>query len=47
MKKGDDDLRNAIGEGLKAVQASGAQKAIFEKYGVDPTLQAPAETKTN
>jgi polar amino acid transport system substrate-binding protein len=47
IKKGDDDLRNAITDGLKAVQASGGQKAIFEKYGLDPALQFSAEAKTN
>jgi polar amino acid transport system substrate-binding protein len=47
IKKGDDDLRNAITDGLKAVQASGGQKAIFEKYGLDPALQFSAESKTN
>lgn len=47
MKKGDEDLRKALLDGLTAVQAKGEQKKIFEKYGVDPTLQLPAEIKTN
>ncbi|MEA2934539.1 MAG: polar amino acid transport system substrate-binding protein [Variibacter sp.] len=47
IKKGDDDLRNAIADGLRAVQARGGQKAIFEKYGMDPSLEVPGEAKTN
>lgn len=47
MKKGDEDLRKAVLDGLTAVQAKGEQKKIFEKYGVDPALQLPAEIKTN
>lgn len=47
MKKGDEDLKKALLEGLTAVQASGEQKKIFERYGVDVDLMLPAEIKTN
>ena len=47
IKKNDKDLLNGIADGLKAIQAAGIQKAIFEKYGVDPALIHPAEAKTN
>lgn len=47
MKKGDDDLRKALLDGLTAVQASGEQKRIFDRYGVDADLLLPAEIKTN
>ena len=46
VKKGNDALSSALLDGLKAVQASGAQKAIFAKYGVDPSLELAAELKT-
>jgi polar amino acid transport system substrate-binding protein len=46
VKKGNDALSAAMLDGLKAVQASGGQKAVFAKYGVDPALELPAELKT-
>lgn len=46
IKKGNDALSSALLDGLKAVQASGGQKAIFAKYGVDPALELAAELKT-
>lgn len=46
LKKGNTELSSAMLEGLKAVQASGGEKAIFAKYGVDPALELPAELKT-
>jgi len=46
VKKGNDALSSALLDGLKAVQATGGQKAIFAKYGVDPALELAAELKT-
>jgi polar amino acid transport system substrate-binding protein len=46
IKKGNDELIRAVSDGLKAMQASGKQKAIFTKYGVDPTLEAPTTLLT-
>jgi polar amino acid transport system substrate-binding protein len=46
VKKGNDALSSALLDGLQAVQAAGAQKAIFSKYGVDPSLELAAELKT-
>ena len=46
LKKGDTDLLNAVYDGLQALQANGTEKAIFEKYKVDPNLQIPATIKT-
>ncbi|MCW1838895.1 ABC transporter substrate-binding protein [Prosthecomicrobium hirschii] len=45
VKNGNDELLKAIYEGLVAVQASGGQKAIFQKYKIDPDLQVAAEIK--
>lgn len=44
--KNDRELSKAILEGLRAVQASGGQHAIFKKYGIDPALQVNAVPKT-
>lgn len=46
IKKGNDELSKATLEGLKAVQASGGQVAVFKKYGIDPSLQIDAVLKT-
>jgi len=46
VKKGNDALSGAILDGLRAVQAAGTEKKIFAKYGIDPSLQLPAELKT-
>ncbi|MEO1469829.1 MAG: transporter substrate-binding domain-containing protein [Pseudomonadota bacterium] len=45
VQNGNDELTQAIHEGLVAIAESGAKKAIFEKYEVDPTLALPAEIK--
>jgi polar amino acid transport system substrate-binding protein len=47
FKKDDADLRKALVEGLEAVQANGDQKRILAKYGIDPSLERPAEIKAN
>ncbi|WP_307437072.1 ABC transporter substrate-binding protein [Labrys monachus] len=46
LKKGNDELRNALLEGLKDVQASGGQEAIFKKLGVATDLIIPAKALT-
>jgi polar amino acid transport system substrate-binding protein len=46
VNKGETELLQAISEALKVVQASGQEKAILAKYKVDPSLQYPAEIKT-
>lgn len=47
VKKGNTELATAVLDALKALQASGKQKEIFVKYGVDPALELPVELKTN
>jgi len=46
VKKGNKLLEDAILNALKAVQADGVEKAIFVKYGVDPSLELPAQLRT-
>lgn len=41
VKKGNDDLVNAIYEGLRVVQADGTQEKLFKKYNIDPLLVVP------
>jgi polar amino acid transport system substrate-binding protein len=46
IKKGNNELIAVVSDGLKAMQATGKQKAIFQKYGIDPTLEAPTTLLT-
>jgi polar amino acid transport system substrate-binding protein len=46
MSKQNKDLLNAVIDGMRVMQSSGKQKAIFEKYGLDPSLEIAAEVKT-
>lgn len=46
VKKGNKVLAQALLDSLQAIQASGGQKEVFQKYGVDPALELPAELKT-
>jgi polar amino acid transport system substrate-binding protein len=46
VNKGETDLLTAIFEAFKIEQASGKEKAILVKYGVDPSLEYPTEIKT-
>jgi polar amino acid transport system substrate-binding protein len=46
VNKGETELLNAIADALKVVQASGQEKAALVKYKVDPSLEYPAEIKT-
>ncbi|WP_313517985.1 ABC transporter substrate-binding protein [Pseudomonas sp.] len=45
VRKGDDDLRKAIQDGIEVLQASGGQAEIFRKYNVDPASQVPVVLK--
>jgi polar amino acid transport system substrate-binding protein len=46
VSKDAPDLLNAVRDGLAVMQATQQQKAIFEKYTIDPDLQVAAEIKT-
>jgi polar amino acid transport system substrate-binding protein len=46
VNKGETELLSAIADALKVVQASGQEKEILVKYKVDPSLEYPAEIKT-
>jgi polar amino acid transport system substrate-binding protein len=46
VSKDSTDLLNAVRDGLLTAQATQKQKAIFEKYTIDPDLQVAAEVKT-
>lgn len=46
VSKDSTDLLNAVRDGLQIAQATQKQKAIFEKYTIDPDLQVTAEIKT-
>jgi polar amino acid transport system substrate-binding protein len=39
-------LRQAIFDAMRIIQADGKQKAAMEKYGIDPALQRPVEMHT-
>lgn len=47
VSKDAGDLLNAVRDGLLTAQANKKQKAIFEKYTIDPDLQVAAEVKTH
>lgn len=46
VSKDATDLLNAVKDGLSIAQSTGKQKAIFQKYTIDPDLQVTAEIKT-
>jgi polar amino acid transport system substrate-binding protein len=46
VSKDSADLLNAVRDGLQVAQATQKQKALFEKYTIDPDLQVTAEVKT-
>jgi len=46
VNKGETDLLHGIADALKIEQASGKEKAILIKYGVDPSLEYPTVIKT-
>lgn len=43
VKNDNDDLLQAIADGIAIAQASGEQAKIFERYIMDPDLELPAE----
>jgi polar amino acid transport system substrate-binding protein len=43
VKKGNEELLNAVKEAVAALQENGTQKALLQKNGMDPTLAVPAE----
>lgn len=46
VSKQNADLQNAVADALRVLQANGQQKAIFERYGVDPAMQLPVAVRT-
>jgi polar amino acid transport system substrate-binding protein len=46
VNKQERELANAIVDGLKAIRANGAEKAIYEKYKIDYSLALPIELLT-
>jgi polar amino acid transport system substrate-binding protein len=43
IKKGRDELVNAVHDALVVLQNDGTQKALYEKYKIDPSLALPSE----
>src|SRR5262245_54026633 len=43
VKKGNEDLANAVKDAIQTLQANGTQKALLQKNGMDPALAVPAE----
>ena len=43
VKNDNDDLLQAIADGIAIAQATGEQAKIFERYIMDPELELPAE----
>src|SRR5262252_8530113 len=43
VKKGNEELVNAIKEAVTALQENGTQKALMQKNGMDPSLSIPVE----
>ena len=46
VPKGREDLVRAIYDGLRIAQAKGTQRALHEKYGMDPALQLEPKVLT-
>ena len=46
VKKGNNDLVNAVFDSMRALQADGTQKAVFTKYNVDTSLIIPIALRT-
>jgi polar amino acid transport system substrate-binding protein len=47
ISKSLPELRQGIFDAMQILQANGTQRALMEKYGVDPELQRPVEVHTN
>jgi polar amino acid transport system substrate-binding protein len=43
IAKGNKVLEQAVFDAIKSLQASGEEKAIYEKYGIDSSLSLPPE----
>ena len=43
VKKGNEELVNAVRDAITELQANGTQKALMQKNGIDPTLAIPVE----
>jgi polar amino acid transport system substrate-binding protein len=43
VKKGNDQLEQAVFNTLKILQANGTQKQLYEKNGIDPNIALPTE----
>jgi polar amino acid transport system substrate-binding protein len=43
VKKGNEELVNAVKEAIIALQENGTQKALLQKNGMDPSLAIPVE----
>src|SRR5262245_53653703 len=43
VRKGNEELANAVKDAIQTLQANGTQKALLEKNGMDPALAVPAE----
>jgi polar amino acid transport system substrate-binding protein len=46
INKGNVVLEHAVYDAIRALQADGSAKKIFEKYEIDPSLSYPAEIMT-
>lgn len=46
LAKGKNELRQAVLDAVKVLQANGTEKAIYERYGVDYALAIPAQILT-
>lgn len=46
VAKGNTQLEHAVYDAIKRIQASGAEKALYEKYGMDSSLSLPPEILT-
>ncbi|MGH7662650.1 MAG: ABC transporter substrate-binding protein [Vulcanimicrobiaceae bacterium] len=47
MRKNEDQLLKGFYAVISELQANGTEKSLMEKYGIDTTLQVPAQTKTS
>jgi polar amino acid transport system substrate-binding protein len=43
VKKGNDQLEQAVYQTLQILQANGTQKQLYEKNGIDPSIALPTE----
>ena len=43
VKKGNEELVNAVKDAITELQANGTQKTLMQKNGIDPTLAIPVE----